>query len=572
MKTRIYFLDNLRTVLIFLVVVLHAGLVYEPVLKNTWIVWDPSQIKSIGLVRMYLDLFVMFVIFFISGYFVPTSLKSKTNWGFLKSKFKRIMIPWLVAVFTLIPAYKAIFLYSRGLPQEEWYSYFHIFQRAGSDLSFYANNPTQNWLWFLPALFLFQVAYLGLSKTKLLSIKVSLKTAVIITFLVGVIYSMVISSADLRGWFHSPLLHFQRERILIYFMSFLLGTLCYKLKVFESTQKNKKVYIWSNVALTISLGIFTAVALNFFFNIVDPARNHYFVSETIDRVLYYSSALISMLSFLYILIHGFRFSFNKSNPLMSHLNKYSYSVYIIHVVVMGIIAVVLLNLAIPALVKFLILIIMTFIVSNLLVGTFRRVFQTILSTKIVTVVIPAVAILLAVLVYTKQSNSSAEHLQVQTIQTTKGLPEINIFEAAFNGDINAIEQHILAGSDLNAKDAYGSTPLIIAAIFGKTEVAIALIEAGSDLSIRNNEGSTPLHIAAFYCRTEIVKALLENGADKNLKNAYGSTALESVSSPFEEVKGVYDQLGKALGPFGLELDYDRIEKTRPVIAEMLSSE
>jgi len=569
MKTRIYFLDNLRTVLIFLVIVLHAGLVYEPVLKNTWIVWDPSQIKSIGLVRMYLDLFVMFVIFFISGYFVPTSLKSKTNWDFLKSKFKRIMIPWLVAVFTLIPAYKAIFLYSRGLPQEEWYSYFHFFQRAGSDLSFYANNPTQNWLWFLPALFMFQIAYLGLSKTKLLSLNVSIKNAVIITFLVGIIYSLVISATELRGWFHSPLLHFQRERILIYFMSFLLGTLCYKLKVFESTQKNKKVYIWSNVALTISLGIFTAIALNFFFNIIDPARNHYFVSETIDRVIYYSSALLSMLSLLYILIYGFRFSFNKSNPLMKHLNKYSYSVYIIHVVVMGIIATVLLNLAIPALVKFLILTILTFIVSNVLVGAFQKVFKSILSNRIVTVAIPAIAIALAVLVYVKQSNSSKENIQVQTTQTTKGLPEINIFEASFNGDMNAVEQHILAGSDLNGKDAYGSTPLIIAAIFGKTDVAIALIEADADLSIRNNEGSTPLHIASFYCRTEIVKALLENGADKNLKNTYGSTALESVFSPFEEVKGVYDQLGKALGPFGLELDYERIKKTRPIIAEML---
>ena len=42
MKTRIYFLDNLRTFLIFLVVVIHSGLVYEAVLENTWIVIDPN--------------------------------------------------------------------------------------------------------------------------------------------------------------------------------------------------------------------------------------------------------------------------------------------------------------------------------------------------------------------------------------------------------------------------------------------------------------------------------------------------------------------------------------------------
>jgi len=34
MKTRINFLDNMRTFLIFLVIVLHAGIVYEPILQG----------------------------------------------------------------------------------------------------------------------------------------------------------------------------------------------------------------------------------------------------------------------------------------------------------------------------------------------------------------------------------------------------------------------------------------------------------------------------------------------------------------------------------------------------------
>ena len=178
--------------------VIHAGLVYELVLENTWIVCDPSKANSIGLIRLYLDLFVMFIMFFISGYFVRFSVKNRTSWEFLKSKFTRIFIPWIIAVFTLIPAYKVIFLFSRGLPQEEWFTYFHIFQRTGTDLSFFANNPSQSWLWFLPVLFLFQAIYLVLKKTNLLSIKISLKTGVVLVFIVGVIYSMVISISGLN--------------------------------------------------------------------------------------------------------------------------------------------------------------------------------------------------------------------------------------------------------------------------------------------------------------------------------------------------------------------------------------
>lgn len=148
-------------------------------------------------------------------------------------------------------------------------------------------------------------------------------------------------------------------------------------------------------------------------------------------------------------------------------------------------------------------------------------------------------------------------------------PSVSLHTAALLGNIDAIKQHIKFGSDLNKKDEYGSSPLIVAITFGKTEVAKALIEAGADMTITNKHGATPLHLAAFFCRIEIVEALLHKGADKNAKNNFGSTALESVAGPFEDVKGIYDNIGKDLMPLGLELDYDRIKMTRPRIAEML---
>jgi hypothetical protein len=89
------------------------------------------------------------------------------------------------------------------------------------------------------------------------------------------------------------------------------------------------------------------------------------------------------------------------------------------------------------------------------------------------------------------------------------------------------------------------------------------------MNITSNDGSTPLHTAAFFCRTEIVKALLAKGADKSLKNNYGSTALTSVSYPFSEAKGIYDQISKDLGPLGFKLDYKYLEMTRPKIAKLL---
>ncbi len=159
--------------------------------------------------------------------------------------------------------------------------------------------------------------------------------------------------------------------------------------------------------------------------------------------------------------------------------------------------------------------------------------------------------------------------QPESVSLKAKAPKMDIHTATFMGDLKVIQQHILAGTNLNTKDQYGSSPIIIATTFGKTEVAKALIQAGADLTCTNNEGSTPLHVASFFCRTEIVKALLKKGADKNLKNNFGSTALESLTTPFENVKPIYDQISKDLGPLGLKLDYEQLKATRPIIAVLL---
>ncbi|UCG26757.1 MAG: ankyrin repeat domain-containing protein [Bacteroidales bacterium] len=169
----------------------------------------------------------------------------------------------------------------------------------------------------------------------------------------------------------------------------------------------------------------------------------------------------------------------------------------------------------------------------------------------------------------QDGSATREKRRSSASQASTKPPGMDIHAAALMGNIEAINQHIKAGSDLNEKDEYGSTPLIVAATFGKTKVAKALIEAGADMNLTSNEGSTPLHTAAFFGRVEIVEMLLDNGADNNLRNNYGHTALETVSGSFESVKGIYDQISKDLGPLGLKLDYEQIRKARPRIAAML---
>ena len=151
---------------------------------------------------------------------------------------------------------------------------------------------------------------------------------------------------------------------------------------------------------------------------------------------------------------------------------------------------------------------------------------------------------------------------------TVGVATVDIWTAAAQGNIEAIKQHVSAGTDLNAKEpAGGSTPLIVAALFDQAEAAKLLIEKGANINAPNNDGVTALHAAAFFCRTETVKLLLDKDAEVNAKNIRAETPLDSVAGEWsQELEGLYRYIGE---PLQLQLDIERIKATRPQIAAIL---
>ncbi|PKA99732.1 ankyrin repeat protein [Flavobacteriaceae bacterium MAR_2009_75] len=182
---------------------------------------------------------------------------------------------------------------------------------------------------------------------------------------------------------------------------------------------------------------------------------------------------------------------------------------------------------------------------------------------------------LVLLLLTSACGQSGNKAKTETNNTTESktvvtTPEVDFQSAILSDNVEAVKQHISAGTDLNKKDPMtGATPLITAASFGKNKIAQLLIDAGADLAIKNNDGATALHTAAFFCRVEVVQALIDAKADKTAKNNFGMTPRESVMVPFAEIKPIYEMLQQQLGPIGLQIDLTEIEKTRPVIAMML---
>lgn len=166
------------------------------------------------------------------------------------------------------------------------------------------------------------------------------------------------------------------------------------------------------------------------------------------------------------------------------------------------------------------------------------------------------------------NNTNSEKDATSTSAVEK--PEMDINTAILSGNLEVVKQHIEAGTDINNKDQMtGSTPLITAITFDKSDIAKVLIDANADLAVKNNDGSTALHVAAFFCRVEAVQMLIDAQADKSIKNNFGAIPRETVLVPFENMKPVYEMLQQQLEPFGLKLDIGRIEKERSVVAMML---
>jgi len=341
------------------VVVYHAGWVYERsgILSSVWIVDDPSKNNLVGIINLILDMFMMPTMFTISGYFASLSLKTKTARRFLMSRFKRLMVPWIVAVMILLPLYKVIFLYSRNLPQENLTSYFHF---TGGILI------NQGWLWFLPVLFLFDMLYLLLNKMNLKAPDIGLIPAVSVIFLIGFAYSFCMSFFSCYGWTKTILLDFQNERILIYFMAFLLGALCYKLGIFNKKPAGRKLYYTICATIWIPMNVYIIFLLNLIFN---PGK--FIISGIADVAMTWFGFHLSLFGLMYILINTFRYYFDRTGMLLARLNDCSFGVYVIHFIVVGAAAMVLLDMAMPSLAKFVLLTLTAYAVSNLMVFIYR---------------------------------------------------------------------------------------------------------------------------------------------------------------------------------------------------------
>lgn len=160
-------LDNLRGVVILIVLAVHSALAYlqstpargsdfdQPPYKwGSFPIVDSHRFFGFDLFCAWQDIYLMSLLFFLSGLFVWPSLSRKKNWAFLRDRGLRLGLPYAFGVAVLIPvAFYPSYLVAAKDPSIA--AYWHSWVA----LPYWSNGP----LWFVWQLLALNVLAVGLN-------------------------------------------------------------------------------------------------------------------------------------------------------------------------------------------------------------------------------------------------------------------------------------------------------------------------------------------------------------------------------------------------------------------------
>lgn len=93
-----------------------------------------------------------------------------------------------------------------------------------------------------------------------------------------------------------------------------------------------------------------------------------------------------------------------------------------------------------------------------------------------------------------------------------------------------IQALLTAGANINVRNNFDATPLLIAISQQRPDIALLLLARGAHPSLADHQGSTPLHLAAMGDNKDLIRALIDRGANVNAADQYGVTPLHRVAT------------------------------------------
>ena len=318
-SNRMYFLDNLRSFVILLVIVYHAALAYMVRGPQWYYVVDTQNNFFFNVIVVFCDVFIMPIMFLLAGFFGIRSLEQKGQSMFWKDKIVRIIIPYFVGITFLAPAINYIYFLSRyDVPPaylDYWFSTFFSLARQHAHL------------WFLGVLAIYflilSLVYHFYKPLRIVDSKPSFPSITrIIIF--GAVTSISFFCAkmyinDYTWIMINHLIMFQPTRCVLYGLYFALGIYANRKHWFSAGGYMPKLSSWLPIAIVLG-GLYTQYRIMFW------SKRELFVIMIGHDLLYSFFCLTAVLSLVSLFYH----TINYTSNFLSKLAGNSYGIYFIH--------------------------------------------------------------------------------------------------------------------------------------------------------------------------------------------------------------------------------------------------
>ena len=354
-KPRMLYIDNVRIVLISMVVLLHLAITYGA--TGDW--WYNEKVPESTLSGVTLTLyttiaqaFTLAFFFMISSYFCPPAYDKKGPGAFAKDKLKRLGIPFLFYFAVLNPILVMMIHVFDGQP---------AIPPSVSPLAFWVDSLGPGLMWFVEALLIFSFGYLlwrmATSRRSLASPPPSASLAereapgngVLALFALGVgLATFVVRLVFPVGYWLEPF-HFQLAQFPQYIAYFVVGLLAYRRGWFAGIRiSQSKVWAWVVVALIVAYPVIVVAG-----GALETGVEPFLGGLTWQSLLYSIWEEFLCIGIVVALGVWFRERFNHQGRLTADMGADSYAVYIFHPLVIVPLAFVLGGITMLGLLKWL---------------------------------------------------------------------------------------------------------------------------------------------------------------------------------------------------------------------------
>ncbi|MGZ3628480.1 MAG: acyltransferase family protein, partial [Ktedonobacteraceae bacterium] len=252
-RSRLLFLDNLRAVLIMLVIAGHVAIVYGS--AGSWVYTEPTHdMVAIIILSIFTatgQAFIMGLFFLIAGYLTPGSYDRKGAAAFEKGRLLRLGIPLLIYDLFINPFVGYV---ATGFPRPYWEFY--------SDYLLHFGGIGRGPLWFVEALLIFSSVYViwrWLSRHRIRNTaserQLPTYRAILLFIFALAVVTFVIRIWLPLGWTFEPL-NFQLPFFAQYISFFVLGIIAYHRDWFLRIHNSMgRAWLWTAIGAILLLPI-----------------------------------------------------------------------------------------------------------------------------------------------------------------------------------------------------------------------------------------------------------------------------------------------------------------------------